>query len=325
MNPSMRTLVVGAGAIGGYFGGRLLAAGRDVTFLLRPRRAGELADSGLRILSRFGDVTILTPPTILAANLRSTFDLVLLSCKAYDLAGAIASFAPAVGPETAILPLLNGMRHLNVLDDKFGPDAVVGGQCVIAATLDEKRAIVHLNDSHTVSFGERDGTMSDRVIAIERLMDGAGFEHRASPNIILEMWEKWVFLATLAGSTCLMRATVGDISAAPGGSDLVLRLFEECQSIATAEGYQPRESFVEPTRAKLTAKGSPLTASMLRDIEAGAPIEADHIIGDLLARGNSSLLPIVYSSLKAYEAWRSRTLAARTSSLPAEGVHRVEA
>jgi 2-dehydropantoate 2-reductase len=310
MNVPMRTLVVGAGAVGGYFGGRLLEANRDVTFLVRPRRAEELADSGLRIRSRSGDVTISKPPTIQAANLTNTFDLVLLSCKAYDLANAMASFAPAVGPETAILPLLNGMRHLDVLDDRFGPDLVLGGQCVIAATLNDKREIVHLNDAHAVSFGERDGTMSDRVMAIDRSMDGARFDHRASPNIVLEMWEKWVFLATLAGSTCLLRATIGDITAAPGGSDLVLRLFEECRSIAAAGGYPPRASFLDNIRGILTATGSPLTASMLRDIEAGAPIEADHIIGDLLARGDSSLLPIVYSGLKAYETRRSRTLAA---------------
>jgi len=305
----MRTLVVGAGAVGGYFGGRLLEAGRDVTFLVRPRRGEELADSGLRIRSRFGDVTLSNPPAILAANLSSAFDLVLLSCKAYDLDSAIASFGPAVGRDTVILPILNGMRHLEILDDRFGPDRVLGGQCLIAATLNERREIVHLNDAHAVSFGERGGTMSDRVMALDRLMDGARFHHRASPNIVLEMWEKWVFLATLAGSTCLMRGTIGDIASAPGGSDLVLGLFEECTSIAVAQGYPPRDPFLERTRPILTAAGSPLTASMLRDIEAGAPIEADHIIGDFLARGGGSLLPIVYSHLKAYEARRSRELA----------------
>src|ERR1700733_2715751 len=309
MNPSMRTLVVGAGAVGGYFGGRLLEANRDVTFLVRPRRAEELADSGLQIRRRLGDVSILKPPAILAENLRHTFDLVLLSCKAYDLASAMASFAPAVGRETAILPILNGMRHLNVLDDRFGPDRGLGGQCVIAATLNEKREIVHLNDSHAVSFGERDGSMSDRVMAIARLMDGARFDHRASPHIVLEMGEKWVFLATLAGSTCLLRATIGDISAGPGGKGLVLGLFEECRSIAAAAGYPPRASSLDRSLGILTAEGSPLTASMLRDIEAGAAIEADHIVGDLLGRGNTSLLPIVYAALKAYEARRSRTLA----------------
>jgi len=116
---SMRILVVGAGAIGGYFGGRLLEAKQDVTFLVRPRRAAELAESGLNIRSRFGDATIPSPPTVLAENLRETFDLVLLSVKAFDLESAIESFAPAIGPNTGILPLLNGMRHLDILDNRF--------------------------------------------------------------------------------------------------------------------------------------------------------------------------------------------------------------
>ena len=305
----MRILVVGAGAIGGYFGGRLLEANRDVTFLVRPRRARELADSGLRIHSRFGDATLAAPPTILAEDLKRPFDLVLLSCKAYDLESAMASFAPAVGPDTTILPLLNGLRHLDILDAGFGPDRVLGGICLIAATLNERREIVHLNDVHQISFGERDGSLSHRVMAIGERMQGARFEHHPSPSILLEMWEKWVFLATLAGSTCLLRAAVGDICASPGGTDLVLRLLEECRSIAETAGYPPRNAFLDRTRGMLTAPGSPLTASMLRDLEAGAPIEADHVIGDLLNRGGASLLPIVYTSLKAYEARRSRTLA----------------
>src|SRR6266581_572758 len=240
----MRTLVVGAGAIGGYFGGRLLETHRDVTFLVRPRRAAALAASGLRIRSPFGDVNIATPPVVVAEALRETFDLVLLACKAYDLDAAIASVAPAVGPRTAILPLLNGMRHLDVLEERFGREHVLGGQCVIAATVNAAGEIIHLNDIHALSFGERDGTMSDRVAAIATLMDGAGFDARASTEIMLEMWEKWVFLASLAGATCLMRAAVGDIAEAPGGADLALGLFEECRHIAAAEGYQSRETLV---------------------------------------------------------------------------------
>ena len=300
----MRTLVVGAGAVGGYFGGRLLETGRDVTFLVRPRRAHELYTSGLRIRSRFGDVAIAKPATILALDLDSPFDLVLLSCKAYDLDNAIASFAPAVGPETVVLPMLNGIRHLDVLDERFGADCVLGGTVFIAATVGEKGEIVHLNDRHGVTFGERDGTMSERVKAIDQLMGGARFDHVASPNVLHEMWQKWVFLATLAGSTSLTRASIGDIAAAPGGRELVLGILAECQSIAAAAGYRLSDSYLETTRRLLTAPGSPFTASMLRDIEAGAPIEGDHIIGDLLARGDSPLLRIVYTALKAYEARR---------------------
>jgi 2-dehydropantoate 2-reductase len=306
----MRTLVIGAGAVGGYFGGRLLEAKRDVTFLVRPGRARELASSGLQIRSPHGDANIPAPRTVLSGDLANTFDLILLSCKAYDLDGAIYSLTPAVGPDTAILPLLNGMRHIDILERRFGSRHVLGGRCLIAATLNDKREIVHLNTTHTLTFGESDGILSDRVMAIDSMMKDTTFDHRASRQILLDMWEKWTFLATLAGSTCLMRGTVGDICAAPRGSEFILSLLEECRSIATAAGFPPTAPFLDRTRTMLTEGGSPLTASMLRDIEAGAPIEADHVIGDLLNRGESSLLRIVYSSLKAYEARRGRMLAA---------------
>jgi 2-dehydropantoate 2-reductase len=308
----MRILVVGAGAIGGYFGGRLIEAGREVTFLVRPRRAAELASAGLTIKSAAGNLTVPAPPTVLAAALREPFDLVLLSCKAYDLDGAIASFAPAVGARTAILPLLNGMRHLDVLEARFGPEPVLGGQCYIAATVDPNGAIVHLNNDHELSFGERAGGRSARVDAIAAEMAGVLFKPRASEQILQEMWEKWVFLATLAGSTCLMRATIGDIMAAPGGRDFVLGLLDECRAVAQANRHPPRDAFLERSRAALTAAGSSLTASMLRDIERGARIEADHIVGDLIRRGQESgapdvsLLRLAYAHLKAYEARQER-------------------
>jgi 2-dehydropantoate 2-reductase len=314
-NREIRILVVGAGAIGGYFGGRLMEAGRDVSFLVRPRRAAELAAAGLVIKSAAGDATLSAPRTVLADNLRAAYDLVLLSCKAYDLDGAIASFAPAIGPQSAILPLLNGMHHLDVLAERFGDDRVLGGQCLIAATLDENRAIRHLNKDHELTFGERGGGLSDRVRAIANAMEGARFTARVSEQIMQEMWEKWVFLAALAGGTCLLRAAIGDIVQSPGGTETVLGLLDECRDVAEANGYAPRPAVVERSRAALTAAGSTLTASMLRDIERQAPIEADHVIGDLIRRGNPGgssadimpLLRLAYLHLKTYEARLRRT------------------
>jgi 2-dehydropantoate 2-reductase len=310
----MRILVVGAGAIGGYFGGRLIEAGRNVTFLVRPRRAAELASSGLQIKSAAGDLTVPAPATVLADGLREHFDLVLLSCKSYDLDDAVASFAPAVGPATVVLPLLNGMRHLDILDARFGRERVLGGQCYIAATLDQKRAIVHLNNDHELSFGERDGGRSVRIGTIANEMADVRFKARASAEIVQEMWEKWVFLATLAGSTCLMRAAIGDIMAAPGGQDFMLGVLDECRAIAQANQHPPGDALMERIRATLTAAGSGLTASMLRDIERQAPIEADHILGDLIRRGGDSGAPVdtmsplrvAYAHLKAYEARQKR-------------------
>ena len=310
----MKILVVGAGATGGYFGGRLLQAGRDVTFLVRAKRAAELAASGLKIRSPFGDATLDRPPTVTAGKLDRTFDLVLLSCKAYDLDNAIDDFAPAVGPETLVLPLLNGMRHIDVLDARFGRARVPGGLCAIAATLDEQRNILHLNELHSLTFGGRDASQADRIRELSGTLSGAGFNARASDNIVHDMWEKWIFLATLASATCLMRASVGQILVAPGGRDLVTGLFDECAAIASAAGYGPREFFTERGLAMLTDEQSTLTASMLRDLESGSRIEADHVVGDLLRRQNGkrdaaplSLLRIAFTHLKAYEARRTST------------------
>ncbi len=305
----MRILVVGAGAIGGYFGGRLLQAGRDVTFLVRPKRASELASRGLVIKSASGDVTLKNPPTVQADKLSEKFDVVLLSCKAFDLDDAIKSFAPAVGPQTSIIPLLNGMSHLDVLDKRFGRERVLGGLCAIAVTLNEAREVVQLAPMQSLNFGERDGTMTDRVRAIAEIFAVGNFGATASEHIIQDMWEKWVFLASLAASTCLMRTSVGNILAVPGGRDFLLGMLDECSATASAEGHAPGGPFFQRTRGLLTTEGSLMTASMFRDIKAGLPVEADHVIGDLVARGDAAKIPVsklrtAYTHLKAYEKQR---------------------
>jgi 2-dehydropantoate 2-reductase len=312
----MRILVVGAGAIGGYFGGRLLEAGRDVTFLVRQRRAAELARTGLAIRSRLGDVDIAAPQMVTAAALGPAFDLVLLSCKAYDLNGAIESFAPAIGSGTAILPLLNGMHHLDVLNARFGAERVLGGQCLISTMLDGEGRILHLVDTHSLTFGEQSGRRTARADAIAATLANARFTLQLSDDILQEMWEKWVFIATTAGVTCLMRSAIGDIVAA-GAADLASSLLEEVAGIAASPGFAPRAAFLERTRAMITAPGSPITTSMLRDIERGAPVEADHILGDLLRRAGdpsrTPLLRIAYAHTKAYEARRAREQAGKAT------------
>jgi 2-dehydropantoate 2-reductase len=307
----MRFLVVGAGATGGYFGGRLLEAGCDVTFLVRPARAERLAATGLTINSPAGNATLRSPPTVLAAALRTPFDAVLLSCKAYDLDGAIESFAPAVGPETVVVPLLNGMRHLEALDARFGADRVLGGSCFISAKLDEGGQISHVSDIHRLAFGERAGGRSPRVEALAAAMAGTKFESVASEQILLVMWEKWVFLASLCAMTCLARAAVADIVAA-GGAGLAAAVLEECRAIAVAAGYAPRADALKASLAHLTNPGSLLTASMLGDVERRGRTEADHVLGDLLRRrggtfeGDLSLLRVAYVAVKAAGARAAR-------------------
>jgi len=311
----MRFLVVGAGALGGYFGGRLLEAGRDVTFLLRPRRAAQLAKTGLVVQSPFGNLQLPAPTHVLAEDIEAPYDVVVVGSKAYDLDSTMDSFAPAVGPNTMILPLLNGMKHIDRLVERFGEERVLGGLCMISATLDDEGRVLHLNDMHGLSYGERAGGRSARVDAIAAQFAGAKFDATASETIAQDMWEKWVFIASAAGLTSLMRASIGDIVAA-GGQDVALAIFEECCAIAAHNGFAPRPAAIERGRKMITAAGSPMTASMYKDIVRGMPVEADHIVGDLLRRAPHaespsapSVLRTAYVHLKAYEARRAREAA----------------
>jgi 2-dehydropantoate 2-reductase len=301
----MRILVVGAGATGGYFGGRLAQAGRDVTFLVRPQRAGQLRANGLQIISPHGDVT-LAPRLVLADDLAPEFDAVLMTVKAYALEAAIRDVAPAVGPATMIMPVLNGMRHVDAITGRFGASAFVGGVCKVATMVDDKGRIVQLNTLQELAYGEMDGSDTPRLRALDEALGGAGFPARRSITIAREMWEKWVMLATLGGVTCLMRGSIGAIEAAPGGADFVLSFLDEVVAIANRVGEAPSAPFLDGVRKTLTQKGSAFTASMYRDLEKGAPIEGDQIIGDLLRRGQEAglatpLLAAAYAHLSVYQ------------------------
>jgi len=304
----MRILIVGAGGLGGYYGARLVEAGRDVTFLLRSESAKRLAAHGLRMKSPAGDVTIAYPQIVETGSLHETFDLVILTCKARDLDDAMNSLAPAMSAETAILPLLNGMSHMTALDARFGRGRVLGGACFISAVREADGTIRHMGQPDRLVFGDRDEPNGARIKQIEAAMCGAGFDAARLDNIMQAMWEKWSFIATSAGITCLMRASVGDIIAA-GYSGLTMQLLSENTSIAAAEGYPVGAELLGRADRMFHEKGSTFKASMLRDIEAGNPIEGQQIVGDLLERGKSRglhtpLLEVVFAHLRCYEESR---------------------
>ena len=301
----MRMLVIGAGSTGGYFGGRLAQAGRDVTFLVRPARADHLRAHGLEIVSPHGNLT-LRPQLVTAGGIKEPFDIVFLTVKAYSLEAALADLAPAVGPSTMILPVLNGMKHVDLLGARFGRKAVVGCACKVAAVVDEQGRIVQLSPLQQIVYGEMDGSSSPRVRNLDAFMQGAGFETRLSMTIARDMWEKWILLATLGSVTCVMCGNVGEIEAASGGLEFVLRMFDEVVAIAKAAGTAPSEEFLVEAKATLTAKGSTFTSSMYRDLLKGRPIEADQIVGDLLVRGGRAgvatpLLAAAYTHLSVYQ------------------------
>jgi 2-dehydropantoate 2-reductase len=307
----MRVLVVGAGAVGGYFGGRLAQAGRDVTFLVRPRRAEQIQTQGLRILSpTHGDFTI-RPKAVTAGQIVSPYDVIFLSVKSYDLAAAIDDFAAAVGPRTVILPVLNGMHHMDVLAERFGKDALLGGVCFVSTQVDSQGRIVQLADVQSLSYGELDGKKTSRIEAVHQAFQGAGFDAAISGDILRDMWQKWVWLASVGTITCLLRGSIGEIAAVPGGAELSLSALRGCATIADACGYPMSEAFLAEKSPQLTAPGSSLTSSMYRDLKAQAPVEVDHILGDLIERGrkrgvSAPIVQAAFVSLTIYQQGRAR-------------------
>ena len=306
----MKILVLGAGGTGGYFGGRLHQGGADVTFLVREKRAQQIAAQGLIIESPRDKVT-LQVKTVMAADVQPSYDIVILSCKAYDLDASIAAIAPAMGATTCVVPLLNGISHVDALDAAFGKARVMGGMCQIAATLTRDGVVKSMMDAHSIVWGARDAAHADLAQKLGEAFARTVVDGKVSDNIMLDMWEKVAFLSTLAGMTCLMRGAVGDILAAPDGRALMQRCLDSCVAVALKEGYTPRAAIIERYQKVVNSTGSALTASMLRDLENGGPIEADHIIGFMLGKArehgiDDTMLTVAYAHLKAYEARRMR-------------------
>ena len=305
----MRILVLGAGGIGGYFGGRLAAAGVDVTFLVRPKRAEQLMQNGLVIRSPLGDAQV-PVKTVLKEHAAPGWDAIIIACKAYDLDDAIASLRPAA-PGALILPQLNGMRHLDVLDAAFGAENVTGGVAQIAVTLQPDGTVRHLTPMLGWKHGPRHPAQRARAEALQADLAKGDFGSTLSDDITLDMWEKFCLLCTLAGLTSLFRAPIGTIARTQDGAALMLAAFEDCAAAAAAAGHALRPGFIAATTRLLTDRDSPLAASMFRDIQRGNEVEADHIVGDMLARASAAgreatLLRAAYTHLQAYQAQRSQ-------------------
>lgn len=305
----MRILILGAGAVGGILGARLVQAGARVSFAVRPARVAALRQSGLRAQLPEGPferrIDARTAP-----DLGGGYDLLLLSCKAYDLEAAMETAAPAMEPHTVVVPLLNGLRHLDVIEQRFGPARTAGGTCHLSARVESDGSITQMSPTARIAFGPRPATSPqgrDALEALAALFSGTAVECRLSAQILQEMWEKFAFLATLASATCLMRAAVGDIVATAPGRRLIVDGFEACAACAACAGFPMRDAAKQDFLDALTRPASNLTSSMLRDLEAGQRLESAHVVGDMLRRihamdATSPLLETAFVHLQAHEA-----------------------
>jgi 2-dehydropantoate 2-reductase len=300
----MRLLVVGAGSTGGYIGARLDEAGLDVTFLVREGRAIALREQGLSIESPHGNVTI-RPKLVDYDNISGPYDAVLLAVKTFQLSAALDDVAPAVGPDTAILPVLNGMRHIEQVSTRFSPHNLVGAALKIATVLEGDGRIVQLAPLQDFAYGEIDKSSTPRIQALDKFFRTANIGARLAGDINREMWEKWALLASAGAITCLARGSVGDVEQSAGGSDFARRMVDEVFSVIRAAGFDLSDEIHGIVSTQMTLRGSPFVSSMYRDIQRSRPIEADAIIGDLVQRAklhnlDVPLLSAAYVHLSVY-------------------------
>jgi len=299
----MKILVLGIGGIGGFFGGYLSEIGADVTFLVRPKRQKLLSNHGLSIISSLGNLT-LKPKTVLAEDLKPIYDIIIITCKTYDLDQAILDLKLCKG-KGLIIPFLNGVTHMEKLDKEYGVFNVMGGVAHISSTVNEDGTIEHFSDFKKLTFGDRSLINNDTIKSFYQICKKTKFDVVLSDNINLDLWKKWVFISTVAGATTLFNSSLGQISKQKYGKKLIIDLFEECKTIAEINGYSFDKNEADNIIKNITAEGSPIKASMQRDVEKKSFTEHEEIFGDFIsAKGknqlNCPILSSCYVNMKVY-------------------------
>ena len=276
----MKILILGAGAIGGFFGAHLMKSGANVSFLVREKRKDELKKSGINIFSINGELKV--NPKLLDKNLSGQhFDVIILTNKSYDLIESIREIKPYVN-KTVIIPLLNGMAHYEILDKEFGKEKIFGGTAYISTAMNNYGSIQQITSRASIKFGPR--TQKNINIANEfyEICKETEFECDFSDHIELDLWRKYVLIGATAASTVLFQKPLGEISATTYGKSLIIEIHEECKKIVLSKGYDIGIEATNYNLKLITDKGSLLKASMLRDFESGKKTECEHILGYLI-------------------------------------------
>ena len=303
----MKILILGAGAVGGYFGALLQNNGVDVTFLVRNKRAEQLKKHGLQITSQLGDISI-TPKVITTLHAENNFNLVIISCKAYALEDALKSLAP-LNQSAFILPLLNGISHYSRLEAFFGKKRILGGFAHLSTVLDDNGNIAHLNKLQVLTIGALEADQDPFLQHCQQVLSPVAPFIVFSDNIRISIWKKLAFIATASAATCLMKKPMGAIVSAPEGARQVSGSFElNCRAAAYA-GYEPDDEWKDLTLRELLNPEFPMTSSLLRDIQNGNQAELT-VLEDMLQANRSAglqndLLEAAYLELQRYELKRT--------------------
>ena len=287
----MRILVVGAGAVGGWFGGRLAAAGFDVWFLARGAQAEALRRRGLRLHGPEGETHIPEPQLVGETMPEGGFDILLVAVKMYDLEAVVPGLAALAAPRAAVIPLQNGVEAPTLLARRLDPAMVCGGLAKIGAVLERPGVVTRVGSMAELLFGERDGRPSPRLEAFAAACREAGFTAACVADIEVRMWEKFVFLAPFAAATARRRAPIGAVRADPAAWRDLLAMTEEATAVGRAQGVGLPPDLPARTAAFLRGLPAAMRSSLLHDLEAGRRLELDWLTGAVLRLGARSGVP----------------------------------
>jgi 2-dehydropantoate 2-reductase len=302
----MNIVVLGAGAVGGYFGGRLASMGTPVTFLVRKRRYEQLHNNGLHVQSIHGDFTV-TPRLALSSNEIENPDIVIVAVKNYHLENALPEIRDLVQKGAKVLPLLNGVQHMDVLVSEFGQESVLGGVCYIEATLDANGNVVHTSPMHDVIFGSLTSVKHQPVLnELEAAFKISGVNVRLSQSIMVDMWQKFIFLTSFSGITAATRKPIGEILNDAVSHEFLEDIIHEIVSVAKAKQVKLPADAVEQVMNKLKSVPSTMTSSLHRDLEKGLPLEIDSLQGSVLEMARPYGIPTpcirsIYALLHPYK------------------------
>ena len=286
----MRIAVVGAGGVGGYFGGRLAAAGADVHFLARGAHLQAMRQNGLRIISPKGDVHV---PRINAADDPAAIgpvDVVLFAVKLYDTEPATKLLPPLIGSGTIVLPFQNGVDGVDIVRRAVGSSHAGGGTCYVSAAIAEPGVIKHTAMDHLI-FGELDGSRSERLELLLAACSTTNFQSTLSTNINVDIWTKFTRLSVLSGMTTVTRSPLGIIMQDPDLRGMLKGAVAETLAVAHAKGIAVRDDMVEDVATAYDALPPQTKASMLVDLENGRRLELPWLSGAVSRIGNEMGVP----------------------------------
>ena len=302
----MKIAIVGVGAVGGYFGGRLATADEDVYFIARGSHLQKIREQGLRVDSEYGD--FVAHPTLATDNPSEVgeVDVVVVATKAWHIEAAAEDIRPMVGEKTVIVPLLNGVEAPQKLGSILGMEKVLGGFCRVQANKEADGTIVQNGTPPFVAFGELDGVMSKRVIFLKAIFEAAGITVQVPENILAAMWQKLLFIAAFGGVGAVTRMPVGVIRSLPETRSMLQDAMQEAYTVALASGIPMADDAVTNALSLVDAFPDESTASMQRDIMNGYPSELDAQNGAVVRAGIAVNVPtpthrFIYHSLLPLE------------------------